>query len=609
MRLGLRARITALLLVLSIAPPGAVVWFIRERVMSLVRAEDVRRIEDALAEFGAAIQREGGDATQALATVGSLLEDDPRYRPAPAARQGRGAPSVSFPGLADVAPRLMEEAGLDCLSILDATGVVISSGHAPASVGRIERDKLLLPVTGSSFLEENITPGIGRVLTLQSRRTVEFPGGLLHLVGGRFLDSTFLRRLSPAGTVQAVLLDRDGTILTASDPKNPLPVPPGWSPASLDSGEMRVRGVPHTVRTIRLRDQKGEDVGTLLAAVSQERLLALSSSLSLVALVVVATGVLGSLVVALVLARGVTGPLRRLEEMTGRIAEERYEPLADAEGQGEVGALIASFNRMARSLADSRERLRQTERLAAAEEVARRVAHEIKNPLSPIALTLEGLVKTRRLRPREFDAAFDEAVRTIQEEIHRMRGILEDFGRFGRLPLPRPRPTDLNDLVRAVLRLYSENSAGAGITAELDPALGAVLIDPDRMSEVINNLLVNAVQALGETGGVVTVITKALQDGAELRVRDTGPGMSDAVLRRLFEPYVSSRPGGSGLGLAIARRIVLDHGGRIEAGNRPEGGAEVRVFIPSAGAPPAGPAGRGAPVGAPGSKEEAWGPS
>jgi nitrogen fixation/metabolism regulation signal transduction histidine kinase len=281
--------------------------------------------------------------------------------------------------------------------------------------------------------------------------------------------------------------------------------------------------------------------------------------------------------------------------MTGRIAEERYEPLAEGEGQGEVGALVASFNRMAARLADSRERLRQTERLAAAEEVARRVAHEIKNPLSPIALTLEGLVRTRRQRPQEFDAAFDAAVHTIQEEIHRMRGILDDFGRFGRLPLPRPRRVDLNELVRTVLPLHAENSARAGIACELDPALGAVLIDPDRMSEVINNLLVNAVQALGETGGVVTVTTRAVENGAELKVRDTGPGMSPEILRRLFEPYVSTRPGGSGLGLAIARRIVLDHGGRIEAGNRPEGGAEVRVFLPAAGAGAA--------------KEEAWGPS
>ncbi len=580
MRLGLRARITALLLVLSIAPPVAVVWFIRARVLSLVRAEDVSRIEDALAEFGAAIEREGGDTTQALATVGSLLEDDPRYRPLGAPRPGGGLPIVPFPKLADAVPRLMDEAGLDCLTILDATGVVLSSGHAPSSVGLIDRDKLRLPAASSSFIEETITPGIGRVLTLQSRRPIDFPGTTLQLVGGRFIDSTFLRRLSPAGTVQAALLDREGAILSASDPRDPLPVPPDWSAAASGRGELLVRGVPYTFRTIPLRDREGRDIGTLLAAVSQERLLRLSSSLTLVALAVVAAGALGSLVLGFALARGVTVPLRRLEEMAGRIAEERYEPVPGPAGPGEVGALVAAFNRMAGRLADSRERLRQTERLAAAEEIARRVAHEIKNPLSPIALTLEGLVRTRRLRPQEFDAAFDDAVRTIQEEIHRMRGILEDFGRFGRLPLPRPRPTDLNDLVRGVLRLYAENSARARMAAELDPALGAVLIDPDRMSEVINNLLVNAVQALGGSGGIVTVTTRAVGGGADLRVLDTGPGMSDEVLRRLFEPYVSTRPGGSGLGLAIARRIVLDHGGRIEAGNRPEGGAEVRVFIP-----------------------------
>src|SRR5438093_12322447 len=136
MRLGLRGRITALLLVLSIAPPGAVVWFIRQRVLGLVRAEDVGRIEDALAEFGAAIEREGADATQALATVGSLLEDDPRYRPATAARSGSGPSIPSFPMLTAAARRLIEAAGLDCLSILDATRVVFPSGYAATSVAR-----------------------------------------------------------------------------------------------------------------------------------------------------------------------------------------------------------------------------------------------------------------------------------------------------------------------------------------------------------------------------------------------------------------------------------------------------------------------------------------
>src|SRR3989441_2498597 len=539
MRLGLRARVTALLLVLSIVPPGAVVWFIRERVLGLVRDEDVGRIEDALAEFGAAIEREGADTRQALATVGSLLEDDPRYRPAIATRPGGGGgPSiVPFPKLAEAARPLMEEAGLDCLMILDATGVVVSSGHAPASVGGIERGKLRLPEAPSSFIEENISPGIGRVLTLQSRRTVELPGAALHLVGGRFIDSTFLRRLSPGGTVQALLLDRDGAILTAGDPANPLPIPPGWVDPGTSRGEYLVRGIPHTYRMIGLRDQTGSAVGTLVAAVSQERLLRLSSSLTLLALAVVAAGAFGSFVIGFALTRGVTVPLRRLEQMSERIAQERYDTVDVPEGTDEVGALVAAFNRMARSLAESRERLRQTERLAAAEEVARRVAHEIKNPLSPIALTLEGLVRTRQKRPQEFDAAFDEAVRTITEEVRRMRGILEDFSRFGRLPVPRPRPTDLNAVIQSTLTLFAENSARARIAAELDPALAPVAIDPDRMSEVINNLVGNAVQAMAEEGGTLTVSTRARPEGAEIRIRDTGPGLPEDVRRRLFEPY------------------------------------------------------------------------
>lgn len=584
MRLGLRARITALLLLLSVVPPGAVVWIIRGRVLPLVRAGDEGRIADALAEFEAAIEREGKDAGEALEIVARLLQGDPRSRTSAAA--GREA---QFP--ADAAAPLMADAGLDCLSILDADGTVLASGHAPASVGGVERRKLDLPAAPSSFVEEEITPGIGRVLTLQSRRVAARAGREIHLVGGRFLDAEFLRRLSPGGTVRALLLDGGGTILAASDPANPPPVPSGWKDPQAGRGRIDIRGVPHSYRMIPLRDHDGRAVGSLVAAVSLARAAQLSSSLGTIALLVVATGSVGSLLLGFALARGVTGPLRRLEDMSRRIAAERYEPIAGLEGPGEVGALISAFNRMARGLAESRERLRQTERLAATEEVARRVAHEIKNPLSPIALTLEGLVRTRQTRPREFDAAFDAAVRTIQEEIQRIRGILEDFSRFGRLPVPRPRPSDLNGVVHQAIALYAENSAQARVVADLDEALPPVSIDPDRMSEVINNLVGNAVQALLGTGGTITVTTRTAAGGAEIRVSDTGPGLPEEVLRRLFEPYVSVRIGGTGLGMAIARRIVLDHGGRIEAGNQPGGGACVRIFLPWGG--PAAGAGRG----------------
>src|SRR5262245_9414645 len=226
MRLGLRARITSLLLVLSIVPPGAVVWFIRARVLGLLRAEDTGRIEDALLEFDAAIEREGSDNAQALAIAGSLLEGDPRYRWAGPPGRGVEPPKPSTSNLSEVARLLMQDVGLDCLTLLDASGVVLSSGLYPSQSGGLELARLDLPETSSSFLEENITPGVGRVLTLQSRRTLEIRGARLHLVGGRFLDPTFLRRLSPGRTVEAVLLDRDGAILAAGDPDHPLPVPP-----------------------------------------------------------------------------------------------------------------------------------------------------------------------------------------------------------------------------------------------------------------------------------------------------------------------------------------------------------------------------------------------
>jgi len=573
MRLGLRARITALLLLLSVAPPCAVVWIIRGRVLPLVRAEDEGRIADALSEFEAAIGREGKDAAGALEIVAHLLQIDPRFRTA-----GTVGGATLFP--ADATTSLMADAGLDCLSILDGRGTVLASGHAPASAGSAELRKLDLPDTRSTFVEEEVAPGIGRVLTLQSRRVAGGARQEIHLVGGRFLDADFLRRLSPGGTVRTLLLDGGGVILAASDPANPPPVPAGWQDSQAGGGRLDIRGVPYSYRMIPLRDHLGRPVGSLVAAVSLARAAELSSSLGAIAIGVVAAGLLASLLLGFVLARGVTGPLRRLEEMSRRIAADRYEPVTGPEGPGEIGALVTAFNHMARGLADSRERLRQTERLAAAEEVARRVAHEIKNPLSPIALTLEGLVRTRQTRPQEFDAAFDAAARTIQEEIQRIRGILEDFSRFGRLPVPRPRPSDLNGVISQVVTLYASSSAETRIVADLDAAMPPVSIDPDRMTEVINNLVGNALQALGGKGGTITVATRRAEEGAEIRVSDTGPGLPEQVLRRLFEPYVSTTQGGTGLGMAIARRIILDHGGRIEAGNRPGLGAEIRILLP-----------------------------
>jgi nitrogen fixation/metabolism regulation signal transduction histidine kinase len=414
--------------------------------------------------------------------------------------------------------------------------------------------------------------------------------------------------------VRSLLLDRGGAVLAASHPEDPLPPPPGLRGAAGDavaagfpadrSGELLGDGVPHAYRARPIRGGDGAPIGAVVAAVSQERLARTTAELGRIALWVGTAGGLAALLVGLALARGVTRPLRLLQEMTRRVGRGEYDTAVSEDAPAEVGDLARAFNSMAGSLRDSRARLVQAERRAAAEDVARRVAHEIRNPLSPIALTLEGLVRTRRDRPAEFEAVFEDGVRVIREEVRRMRDILDDFSRFGRLPPPRPRPCDLNGLIRGLLPLWSEGASR--VEADLDPEVPPLLLDPDRMSEVIGNLVGNALQALGGAEGRVTIATRRDNGAVLLQVRDTGPGLGEEALRRVFEPYFSTRDGGTGLGLAIARRLIADHGGTIEAGNHPGGGAEFTIRLPLGGSPPGGrPAAAG---GGPG-EETRWPPS
>ena len=589
----LRTRVVLLLLFLSLVPPAIVAWVAQTRVRHQLRLADEMRFAAAFREFDAALEREGLDLLDSLATAADLVARDPALRPQPAAvapgREAASAPGRDAAGpVAEArAAGLMQEAGLDCLAAIDRSGRILWSGHHPASAGTSSAGGGL-PAGRPLLVEDTIRPGVGRVPTLQSRRPVRAAGAEFDLLGGRLIDSSFLSRLSPGGTVRAALIDGEGAVVAASRPDDPLPAPPRGGEGILDA-----RGVPHRYRTRALAGPDGMAIGALVAAVSLGPTLEAEAAIRRAVILVVVAGILLSALVGVLLGRGVTRPLRRLEEMSGRLASERYDDLEAVDAPGEIGDLARAFGRMAAALKESRIRLRQTERLAAAEEVARRVAHEIKNPLAPIALMLEAMVRTRRLRPDQFDATFEDGVRTIQEEVRRMRGVLEDFSRFGRLPASHPRPADLNGLVRRVLALHAENSAGARIETDLDDRLPLLSIDPDRMAEVLNNLVVNSIQALGATGGAVQVTTRCEEGAAVLAVRDSGPGLPEEVRRRLFEPYVSSRAGGTGLGLAIARRIVLDHGGAIEAAGPEVGGAEIRIRLPL----PA-PGGAAAPDGA-----------
>ena len=230
--------------------------------------------------------------------------------------------------------------------------------------------------------------------------------------------------------------------------------------------------------------------------------------------------------------------------------------------------------------------LLQAQRDAAWGEVARRLAHEIKNPLTPIQLSAERL--RRRLLPtmKPADAEIlDRATHTIVQQVETMQQMVNAFSEYARAPEMRITHFSLNQLVTDVADLYRSQDPRATIHLALDEHLKSIEADRGRVRQILNNLVTNALEALDGVATPTLEITTRLESGGDaayavVTVCDNGPGFQRELLGRVFDPYVTSKPKGTGLGLAIVKKIVEEHGGRIDADNRSEGGARVRVVLP-----------------------------
>jgi len=229
---------------------------------------------------------------------------------------------------------------------------------------------------------------------------------------------------------------------------------------------------------------------------------------------------------------------------------------------------------------DDVTKLVQAQRATAWAEVARRLAHEIKNPLTPIQLSAERLQAklANKLSPEDV-AALNRATETIINQVTAMKGMVDDFGEYARTPAPSLQPLDLNALVREVLGLYEHT--GALLQPALQDGLPQVAGDPTQLRQVIHNLLRNAQDALaGSAEPRIEVLTERVGNQACLKISDNGCGFPEAIMTRVFEPYVTTKPRGTGLGLAIVKKIIDEHHGAIRVENLPGRGASVTVTLP-----------------------------
>jgi len=294
---------------------------------------------------------------------------------------------------------------------------------------------------------------------------------------------------------------------------------------------------------------------------------------------------LGSVGTALVggvlLARGIARPIVLLSEQAREVATGEPKLVAPRGGRELVG-LTNAFNQAIADLTALRKRLAATERIAARREIARRVAHEIKNPLAPIRTAIETLRRLRARNDPAFDEYFEEASRTVLEEVARISNIVSEFTRFARLPPPNPVPFDVVDAVRGVVHLH--RSEGVKLRFHADE-LGPLNADSDQLKQVVTNLVQNALDA--SSGQKLPRVDVELRAGAgetlTLTVTDNGPGVAQELRAKLFEPYNTTKPHGTGLGLAIVQRIVVEHGGDIVYREAEGGGAVFEVTLPLAG--------------------------
>jgi two-component system, NtrC family, nitrogen regulation sensor histidine kinase NtrY len=321
---------------------------------------------------------------------------------------------------------------------------------------------------------------------------------------------------------------------------------------------------------------------TIWASRSRSPVLDALGRLDVTLLLIGGIALAGATVVALLASRGLAQPIVEMSRQAREVVHGEPKPVRGGGGR-ELEEFAEVYNRAIADLAQLRKRLAAAERIAARREIARRVAHEIKNPLAPIRAAVETLRRLRARADPAFDEYFDEATRTVLGEVARISHIVSEFTRFARLPPPNPAPMDLVEAARSVVGLHATSSAK--LVLDADKTL-PIVADRDQMVQILTNLVQNALDAVrGKPEAAVTVELKRKGDSARLVVRDNGPGFSPEVREHLFEPYLTTKADGTGLGLAIVQRIVIEHGGDIALSDEPSPGAALVVELPLAGPP------------------------
>jgi signal transduction histidine kinase len=460
----------------------------------------------------------------------------------------------------DVAGLLAEEQSLDFLEILDREAFIVSSAHYPARFG-YRKAWVAASVDWRSrgaFVDIEETAD-GQATALIAVRAVTVAGPPVYLAGGRRLDKEFL---------------------------DSIPLPPGISADLRIGSKASDAGLRDPIVRIPLAGRAAGAAASLVLSGVRPEVAQLRGTLRWLGISGAVLGLLAGLAVAWWTSARVTRPVRALVHGARKVAEGDWNAHVDVASRDEIGELAHAFNQMTRELTQQRDRLIQVERVAAWRELARRLAHELKNPLFPLQITVENLQRSRSQSPVEFDEVFNESTRTLLAEIGNLKQIVARFSDFAKLPIPRFEQVALHEFFDAQVRLFEAQWKAPGrpgfhAAIDVQPAGLTVAADPELLGRAVRNLILNAMDAMPEGGRLALRAFRQAQHTV-LEIEDSGTGLTAEECERLFTPYYTTKHHGTGLGLAIVQSVVADHGGRISVSSAPGRGATFTIELPAA---------------------------
>ncbi|MBK9069535.1 MAG: HAMP domain-containing protein [Myxococcales bacterium] len=482
--------------------------------------------------------------------------------------------------LAAVADASRVALGVDELVVIGHDQRIIVASGRPELVGELagalgQRADLAQATT--AFGDDLGQAGQVRTIAL---RAVQEGAYLVTIFVARWLDESLLQTISRPGLVVARLVASDGRVLLGASP--------------LDGQPPRVPTV-----SAALLNLDGTAIAQVHANISDQTLSGVLARLSLVALGASLGALLLAAGLATWLSRRVTHRLDELVAAANAVAGGDLSRRVAADGHDELAGLAAAFNHMVAQVNQGNERVAWAERRAAWQDIARHLAHEIKNPLTPIQMSMDTLRKSYERGHPQFAEILAESTQTVLQEAARLKKFATEFGNFARLPRPVYEQFDLTALAKGLAAMRGN------VEFEAPPEPIMISADRDQLSQVLHNLLDNAADAVGQAprpqppritlslsleAGSARLAAEgdAAADAVVMTVADNGIGLSAEVRAQLFTPYVTSKldRGGTGLGLAIVHRIVTEHGGTIEAPDVPLGTTFV-VCLPLVAAAPA----------------------